>query len=554
MSENKNNKNQKPEKQTSDKKKVSEKQATEKKKLGKKEILIIVFAAVAFIGITLGIVLGIMYENKRSFDYNTADLSKYVSLDSKYYNGYKVTIDIPEITDEDVEEEFLKLLCANKIIPDGPVYNVPGVTISVGDIANIYYRGYTMENGVKTYFDGGCNFADTYDELEIGSASFIPGFEAGLIGKNQNDYATLLKRESGVVAETDLISIKYSVLYADGTSKRDQTVLLDLSDPTLDDRWGVGFAEYFIGQKIDPDTVIATGTSTDKALTVPTKSTSANAAKNDSYFDITISLACSASEGETLIVEGKFPSDYKAEDLRGKTAYFEVYIVSVKDYDVPELNDAFITDTLKVSADDLADDEGANLVEKYKAKIKADLNKERDDNIVSAIENAFWDQALANAKFKQLPQIELDKYYDSAVSDITDLFESGYSSYYNNDFDAFARAYLDLSSTGDWQATLRKEAETSVKQRLLFYYIVREANLTPTEAEYNAVYEEVFAEHLQEYLDYYNITEDLEDYETELEKAKSVVKETYGDSYWDELIIYEYAMEKIVDLADVIYK
>ena len=409
MSENKNKKAQKSEEKQASKKQVSEKkssekQVSEKKKLGKKEILIIVFAAVAFIGITLGIVLGIMYENKRNFDYNSADLSKYISLDSKYYNGYKVTIDIPEITDEEIEAEILKMLCTNKIIPEGPVYNVPGVTISIGDVANIYYRGYTEEDGIKTYFDGGCNFADTYTALEVGSGSFIPGFETGLVGENQNDHATLKKRDSGIVEATDLISIKYSVLYADGTSKREQTVLIDLSDPTLDDRWGEGFTEYFIGKKIDPDLVIATGTSKDEALKVPTKSTSPNAAKNDSYFDITISLACSVSEGDPLIVKGKFPNDYKAEELRGKTGYFEVYIVSVKDYDVPELNDAFITDTLKVSADDLVEYEGDNLVEKYKAMLKSNRNKERDEKIVDAIENAFWEQALANAKFKQLPR------------------------------------------------------------------------------------------------------------------------------------------------------
>ena len=558
MSDNKNTKKQKPEEEKTSKSKASEKKdsvnkTSEKKKLGKKEILIIVFAAVAFIGITIGIVLGIMYENKRSFDYTTADLSKYVTLDEKYYNGYKVNISIPEITDTDVDEQMLKLLCANKIVPDDPVYNIPGITISVGDVANIYYRGYTMENDVKTYFDGGCNFADTYTALEIGSGTFIPGFESGLKDKNQNDYATLAKRESGVVKAGDLISIEYSVLYADGTSKRDQTVLLDLADSTIDSRWGTGFTEYFIGKTIDSTATIATGSSVDKALTVPTVSTSDSAASVDTYFDITIKTACRISDGDRLIVEGKFPTDYSAEDLRGKTGYFEVYIVSVKDYDVPELNDAFITDTLKVSADDLAKYEGENLVEKYKNLVKEELNAERDSKIEAAIEDAFWNQALEKANFKKLPQVELDAYYNSVLSDLTALFDSGYGTYYNNDFDAFARAYLDLSSTADWKAEIRNEAEISVKQRLVFYYIVREANITPTEEEYNAIYEEAFAEHLQEYLDYYKITEDLEDYETELAKAKDAVKESYSDKYWDELVIYEYAMAEIIASADVSY-
>ena len=546
-----NNKNTNTEK--TKEKKTSEKNASEKKKLGKKEIFIIVFAAVALVGITLGIVLGIIFNKKKSFDYNTANLSKYVTLDEKYYNGYNVKVDIPEITDADVEEEMLKLLCANKIVPEGPVYNIPGITISAGDIANIYYRGYTMENDIKTYFDGGCNFADTYTALEIGSGTFVPGFESGLINKNQENYATMTKHESGVVRPGDLISITYSMLSGDGTSKRAQTVLIDLSDPELDDRWGEGFRAYFLNKIIDKDKVYATGVSSDETLKVKTVSKDDGSAKYDIYFDITISVACRISEGEKLIVEGKFPTDYTSEDLRGKTGYFEVYIVSVKDYDVPALNDAFITDTLKVSADELAKYEGDNLVEKYKKLLKEELNTERDEKITAFIENTFWDQAIANAEFKKLPESELDKHVNSAISDLTALFEGGYGSYYNNDFDAFARAYLELSSNADWRAQLRKDAEASVKQRLVFYYIVREENIKPSDAEYNAIYDKVFAEHLQDYLDYYKITEDSEGYAEKLETAKETIKNTYGDSYWSELVIYEYAMEKIVSFANVSY-
>ena len=546
-----NNKNTNTEK--TKEKKTSEKNASEKKKLGKKEIFIIVFAAVALVGITLGIVLGIIFNKKKSFDYNTANLSKYVTLDEKYYNGYNVKVDIPEITDADVEEEMLKLLCANKIVPEGPVYNIPGITISAGDIANIYYRGYTMENDIKTYFDGGCNFADTYTALEIGSGTFVPGFESGLINKNQENYATMTKHESGVVRPGDLISITYSMLSGDGTSKRAQTVLIDLSDPELDDRWGEGFRAYFLNKIIDKDKVYATGVSSDETLKVKTVSKDDGSAKYDIYFDITISVACRISEGEKLIVEGKFPTDYTSEDLRGKTGYFEVYIVSVKDYDVPALNDAFITDTLKVSADELAKYEGDNLVEKYKKLLKEELNTERDEKITAFIENTFWDQAIANAEFKKLPESELDKHVNSAISDLTALFEGGYGSYYNNDFDAFARAYLEPSSNADWRAQLRKDAEASVKQRLVFYYIVREENIKPSDAEYNAIYDKVFAEHLQDYLDYYKITEDSEGYAEKLETAKETIKNTYGDSYWSELVIYEYAMEKIVSFANVSY-
>ena len=561
MSENKNTKKQKPEEKKVSEKKVSDNKATEKKKLGKKEILIIVCAAVAFVGITLGIVLGIILNKNNKFDYTKADLSKYVSLDEKYYNGYSVNINIPEITDADVERQMLTLLCENKIIPEEPVYNVFNKTISIGDVANIYYRGYTMENGVKTYFDSGCNFGDSETTaLEIGSGkvvgknyTFIPGFDTELIGKNQQNSASLTKYADGKVQLGDIISITYSLLAADGTSKRDQTVLIDLSDPKLDDRWGDGFSKYFIGKNIDKDTTIATGTKADPHLRVNTAQDSSTTAEEEVYFNIKINSACRISDGDPIIIDVTFPKDYSTEDLRGKKAQFEVYIATVKPYEVLELNDAFITDTLKVSADELAKYEGANLVEKYKKVVKEELNAARDKRIEAVIEDAFWDQAIANATFKKLPQSELDAYYNNAYRDLKDLFDSGYGSNFNYDFDAFARAYLDLSTNGDWQAEIRKEAEASVKQRLVFYYIVTEANINPNEEEYNAIYEATFAEYLQEYLDYYKITEDLADYETELENAKNAVKELYDDNYWRELVIYEYAMEKIVANANVTY-
>ena len=187
MSDNKQSKNNKKvDKDTAEK--TVDKKTEKKKKLDKKEIFIIVFAAVALVSIIVGIVLGILSQKEKNFDYITSDLSKYVTIDEKYYNGYDVKINIPEITNADAEEEMLKLLCENKIVPEGPVYPVKNVDISVGDIVNLYYRGYTMEDGVKTYFDGGCNFSETYTALEVGSGkftvadksgNFIPGFSTG---------------------------------------------------------------------------------------------------------------------------------------------------------------------------------------------------------------------------------------------------------------------------------------------------------------------------------------------------------------------------------------
>ena len=524
----------------------------EGKKLGKKGIIAIVAAVVALAIIIVGII--ILANRDKSFDYNKAKLSKYVYVPEEMYKGYNVTINIPEITDADVEEEIIKIQCANKITPEGPIYSYPNTVISAGDMVTLYYRGYTLENGVKKYFDGGCNFASEVSktELEIGSGSFVPGFESGLIGETAEKYAQLNRLESGTVKEGDIISLTYSVVKAGGASLKDQTVLIDLSDETLDDRWGRGFTEFFIGKTIDADTQFATGnTKEDKYLIVP----SVEGGKNDTdvYLDMSINVACRPTLGETLVIETRFPHDYTSADLAGKTGYFEVYIQGVRDYGTPEFNDTFITETLKFTAEDLSGYQGETLVEKYKGYIKDILNAERDAEIKYAIEDSFWAQLMACVEIKKLPESEVDRHYNSALVDITDMFEGGYNNYYA-DLDTFARSYLELSTSADWRAYLREDAEQSVKQRIAFYYIVQQENLRPNDEEYAEIYEYVFEEHLQEYLDYYKITESSSNYNEQVEYAKQIVAETYGQEYWDECVLYDYVIAEMISRANVIYQ
>ena len=531
---------------------------TQTKKLDSTRIFLIVFACVALVGIltasVFAIVSAVNKNKNRYFDYMKENLSKYVSVPSSLYSSYEVEINIPEVSEQNLKDAILKVLCDNRITPDTPVINLPNVTLSAGDIVNIYYRGYTLgENDKKVYFDGGCNFSDSSAyALTIGSGSFIPGFEYNLVGKNQKDYASMEKVTAGNVKAGDIIKLTYSSYYSDGTARMAQTVTLDLSDPTIDDTWGKGFVAYFTNS----ETLIPIGTQfatneTGNKLMVETTRESDDPNATDCYFDMTVSEVYRISEGERLVVEAYFPSDYaNSEELKGKTAYFEVYIKTAKDYITPEYNDQFITETLKLTAEDLAAYEGDTLVEKYEKYVKADLEKAKDEEIRAEVEVKFWDHIIANADFKKLPESEVNAQYNENLSEITSMYSSGYSSYYNS-IDAFAREYLGLTASADWKATLRENAEISVKQKLAFYYIIRTENLIPEGDEYTAIYDKLFDEYLQSYLEYYSITEGSEDYETKLAEAKETIKTQFSDSYWFELVAYDYAIDKLVDNATV---
>ena len=526
----------------------------EKKRLDATRIFLIVFAAVALVGILTSLVFALVptFTKDKSLDYLKGDLSKYVYVPYDLYTGYTVTVDLPTVSDRDVEYEILELLCTHKVTPETPVANLPGVTVGAGDIANIYYRGYTLgEDGTKNYFDGGCNFNDSVYALEIGSGTFIPGFEYNLVGKNQKDYATMTKITEGNTQPGDMVYLTYSVYYADGQASLSKSALVDLSDPNLDEKWGAGFSRYF--SKVSGFTIgeqFATGGGEDAKLTV---STIKDTTGDDIYFDMSISSAYRISKDvEPLVVEAYFPYNYGDEALDGKTAYFEVYIKSVKDYEELEFNDEFITEKVKMTAEELASYEGENLTAKYQSYVKATLEEKYQEDVRNVTESQFWKTVIAGSTFHKLPEKEVESAYNSYVSEIQYTYANGYSSYYSS-LDEFARAYLELSSGADWKATLRQDAEYSIKQKLAFYYIIREEKFVPNDAQYQEIYDELFGEYLQEYLDYYGITEESDNYELKLDTAKKEILSTYGESYWRESVYYEFAIYKILDRANVVY-
>ena len=107
-----------------------------------------------------------------AFDYFHEDLTPYLTLTKEDYEGLLVALDV---TEEDVDEYLNDTLL--------PSYRTPKMAtdraVKEGDTVYIYYTGYIDD----VAFEGGSNAEE--DEpyaLEIGSGSFIPGFEDALIG------------------------------------------------------------------------------------------------------------------------------------------------------------------------------------------------------------------------------------------------------------------------------------------------------------------------------------------------------------------------------------
>lgn len=122
-------------------------------------VLAMVFAVSAVTG------CGSSEEKAESFD--TVDPAKYVTLGE--YKGLAIEAEDTTVSDGDVESNIQSTLSDK-----GGLKEVTGRAAVMGDTVNIDYVG--TRDGVA--FDGGTG---NYD-LKLGSGSFIPGFEEGVVG------------------------------------------------------------------------------------------------------------------------------------------------------------------------------------------------------------------------------------------------------------------------------------------------------------------------------------------------------------------------------------
>ena len=162
------------------------------------------------------------------------DIDTYVTLND--YKNMKVTAYKPSVDDASIES-YINSNYLTGSITDRAVEN--------GDVVNIDYEG--KEDGVA--FEGG---TASGAELEIGSGSFIAGFEEGLIGvmpgettelnlSFPEDYRSTEHAGKAVVFTVKVNSIAYSVEYADATDE--DLKRLGLAYNSKDELWEAAKAE-----------------------------------------------------------------------------------------------------------------------------------------------------------------------------------------------------------------------------------------------------------------------------------------------------------------------
>ncbi|MBO6150908.1 MAG: trigger factor [Clostridium sp.] len=100
--------------------------------------------------------------------------------------------------------------------------------------------------------------------------------------------------------------------------------------------------------------------------------------------------------GESFEVNVTFPTEYHAEELAGKPAKFDVTVKTIKEKELPELNDEF--------ADNVSD---FSTLAEYKEDLKTQLEERRMRAATTENENNVVDKVVANAQM-DLPQAMVD--------------------------------------------------------------------------------------------------------------------------------------------------
>lgn len=514
------------------------------KKVKKTAIIASVSAA-----LILALIAGILFSLFRSggFDYMKSDLGEYISLSKDDYKNYTLNIKFDTVADADVDRKIMNLLYKNKAKEaSNKGAEVLDVPISVGDTAKIYYRGYTVdEEGREWEVAGASNMLGDYFSLGIGSLSFISGFEEGLVGAVPAEHifspSKNLIKEGGVLAG-DVIYLSYSVMYPDGKSAQKTGERIDLRSSDVNKYYGEGFREYFESSNI------IIGSKISESKTFQYKDGDAV------YFDMTVNSAIRC-DMEPLTIEARFPAHYNEKSLRGKTVNFDVYFKSSVVYDVPEYNENFITETLKITSEQLSEYEGESVLQKHRAYLFKEATEENAKIRESLIEEAVWEHYNSAVDVKKLPQSEMKAVYEELYTEIYTEYSTYYSAAYSS-FDSYVLARYGEDKNASARTLIENEAESIVVEKLIFYYIIREEKLIPSSEEFEKSYETTVKEHLDYYVsDIY--AEELAKLKDESEKQKRIAEikaemmDYFGEDYFRELVYYDYAYDKIISFATI---
>lgn len=476
--------------------------ASEKSKVTERKIvsiLLICLFALAAVITTVVIIINNKEEDNRlgRFDYVKEDLSRYIYISSENYTGYKgyeIQIAMDEVDRTAAYTALMQDLAKNR--SKDYIFSDPTGTIEIGDDALLYFQAYYTEDGVTKGKEvtGLGNFSiekESSRTFTIGGGELDKyglNLEQKLLGKSLNEHTSCLIDYDGEINGDDIVFITYTALVnkdGKGEVRSGEKVRINLSDSDVDSVWGNGFREMLLGMIIDKEYTTQKNdifTTEDYDAVMYTK------IKVDYVMRLT-------SEDSPIRVSTTVPSTVSSVSLQGKKVIFEIYAESVKKYDVPEFNESFITDIMKLDLEKIQACEGDTLEEKYISYKLAQLKKDQEAETESIRVKAMWQHLYSIAQIKSYPEIEVARLVERETKVLRDAYgkDEKYAEEYGS-FEAFAQAYVGAQGSElVWSDYLRQSAQAEIKEKLIFYYVAKAEGLLPDDASFKAISERIAA-------------------------------------------------------------
>ena len=168
--------------------------------------------------------------------------------------------------------------------------------------------------------------------------------------------------------------------------------------------------------------------------------------------------------GDNVDVNVVFPEEYHSEELKGKEALFKVKINSIKEKQLPELDDEFAKDVSEFDT-----------LEEYRADIKKNLTEAAERNALVQKQNNAID-ALIESSNVEAPESMINEEVDKAFRDF-----AGRIRQYNMDLDNYFKM---LNTTEEAvREQLRPEATKRANAELVIDAFARLENIEVSEEE-----------------------------------------------------------------------
>ena len=175
-----------------------------------------------------------------------------------------------------------------------------------------------------------------------------------------------------------------------------------------------------------------------------------------------------AEIGADVDVNVTFPEQYHSEELAGKAVVFHVHVNSIREKDMPALDEDFVKEV----------SETANTVEEYKAEIREKLEKQAENRAEMAFENEVIEKVCENAKV-DIPEAMIEEQIDAMLRDME--MRMMYQGMKLDDY---------FKYTGQTREQVREmykpQAEERVKTQLVINAVMKAEEIKADEAEIDA--------------------------------------------------------------------